>query len=62
MRAALEGRSPRAVLARGYCVAEKNGRVVRGTGEIRQEDRLKLRFYDGNSEVRVERVDHDRDL
>jgi exodeoxyribonuclease VII large subunit len=62
MKNALEGRSPRAVLARGYCVAEKNGRVVRRTGEIRKEDRLNLRFYDGSSEVSVERVDHDRNL
>src|SRR5512136_1613522 len=60
LRASLEGRSPRAVLARGYCVAEKvGGGVVRGTGNIREQDRLKLRFYDGSSEVTVERVDHD---
>jgi exodeoxyribonuclease VII large subunit len=62
LRAALDGRSPRAVLARGYCVAEKDGRVVRGVGEIRKEDRLKLRFYDGSSNVIVERVDHDGNL
>jgi len=59
LRAALEGRSPRAVLARGYCVAEKDGRVVRGTSGIRKDDHLKLRFYDGSSGVIVERVDHD---
>jgi exodeoxyribonuclease VII large subunit len=59
LKAALEGRSPRAVLARGYCVAEKDGIVVRCTGEIRKDDRLKLRFYDGSSGVIVERVDHD---
>jgi exodeoxyribonuclease VII large subunit len=62
MKAALAGRSPRAVLARGYCVAEKDGRVVRGTAGLRQEDRLKLRFYDGNSVVTVERVNHDGNL
>jgi exodeoxyribonuclease VII large subunit len=62
LRAALDGRSPRAVLARGYCVAEKDGRVVRGTGSIRKEDRLKLRFCDGSSEVTVERVDHDGNI
>ena len=62
LQAALAGRSPRAVLARGYCVAEKDGRVVRGTGGIAKDDRLKLRFYDGSSEVSVERVDHDGNL
>ena len=62
LRAALEGRSPRAVLARGYCVAEKDGRVVRSMAGIQKEDRLKLRFYDGSSEVTVERVDHDGNI
>ena len=62
MRTALVGRSPRAVLARGYCVAEKNGAVVRGTGGIVPEDHLVIRFYDGSSQVSVERVDHDRIL
>ncbi len=62
LRTALEARSPLAVLARGYCVAEKDGRVVRGTGAIRQEDRLKLRFCDGSSQVLVERVDYDGNL
>lgn len=62
LRAALEGRSPRAVLARGYCVAEKAGRIVRSTGSIGKDDRLALRFYDGRSEVCVERVDYDGNL
>lgn len=59
MRTALEGRSPLAVLARGYCVAEKDGDVVKGTGMLAEKDRLRLRFYDGRSQVIVERVDHD---
>jgi len=59
MQAALEGRSPLAVLARGYCVAEKDGVVIRGTGMIAAGDRIKLRMYDGSSRVIVERVDHD---
>jgi exodeoxyribonuclease VII large subunit len=62
MRAALEGRSPRAVLARGYCVAEKDGRVVRGTASLQKEDQIRLRFYDGSSDVIVERVNHDGNL
>jgi exodeoxyribonuclease VII large subunit len=59
LRAALEGRSPRAVLARGYCVAEKEGTVIKSAGAITKGDGLALRFYDGRSIVRVERVEHD---
>jgi exodeoxyribonuclease VII large subunit len=62
MKTALDGRSPRAVLARGYCMAEKEGVVVRSTDAIRENDRLNLRFYDGRSRVTVERVDHDGNL
>ena len=59
MMTALEGRSPRAILARGYCVAEKDGVIVRRAAGIAAEDTLKIRFYDGSGRVRVERVDHD---
>jgi exodeoxyribonuclease VII large subunit len=62
LRTALDGRSPLAVLARGYCIAEKDGVVVRGTGMITEGDRLKLRMHDGNSRVIVERVDHDGNI
>jgi exodeoxyribonuclease VII large subunit len=62
LRATLEGRSPRAVLSRGYCVAEKDGIVVRTADALKENDRLNLRFYHGRSRVVVERVDHDGNL
>ncbi|MDD1703107.1 MAG: exodeoxyribonuclease VII large subunit [Methanoregula sp.] len=62
LKTALEGQSPRAVLARGYCVAEKNGRLVKSVDALKKDDLLNLRFYDGRSRVVVERVDHDGNL
>ena len=62
LKTALEGQNPLAVLARGYCVAEKDGVVVRGTGMIAEGDRMKIRMYDGSSRVIVERVDHDGNI
>jgi exodeoxyribonuclease VII large subunit len=62
MKTALESRSPRAVLARGYCVAEKNGHIVNSVDVITKNDHMKIRFYNGNTQVVVERVDHERDL
>jgi exodeoxyribonuclease VII large subunit len=61
-KTALESRSPLAVLARGYCVAEKDGAIVKSAGAIVKDDRMKIRFYDGNTDVIVERVDHERNL
>ena len=61
-KTALESRSPRAVLARGYCVAERDGLIVKSVDGISQNDRMKIRFYDGNTDVIVEQVNHERDL
>ncbi len=62
MKTALDSRSPVAVLARGFCVAEKNGAIVRSADTIEKGDAMKIRFYDGSSQVIVERVDHERNL
>jgi len=61
-KTALESRSPLAVLARGYCVAEKDGLIVKSTDRLVQNDRMKIRFYNGNTDVVVERVDHERNV
>ncbi|MFA4849281.1 MAG: exodeoxyribonuclease VII large subunit [Methanoregula sp.] len=62
LKTALDSRSPLAVLARGYCVAEKNGLIVKSVDGLTQNDRMKIRFYDGKADVVVERVDHERNL
>ena len=62
MKTALDSRNPLAVLARGYCVAEKQGEVVRSSDAITKGDRMKIRFYNGSSQVIVEQVDHERNL
>jgi exodeoxyribonuclease VII large subunit len=62
MKTALDSRSPLAVLARGYCVAEKSGAVVKRADTLVQGDHMKIRFFNGSSQVIVERVDYERDL
>ena len=62
MKAALEAASPLGILSRGYCIAEKDGKLVRSAGALKKDDRLKIRFSDGSSQVSVERVDHDRNV
>jgi exodeoxyribonuclease VII large subunit len=61
-KTALDSRSPLAVLARGYCVAEKNGLIVKSVDGLTREDRIKIRFYNGNTDVIVERVEHERNV
>ena len=55
---ALEGRNPLAVLARGYCVAEKAGKIVKSVSVLEKGDTVDIRFYDGTSDMTVERVKH----
>ncbi len=59
MMTALHSRSPLAVLARGYCVAEKDSSVVKSASELAQHDRMRIRFYDGNTRVIVEKVERE---
>jgi exodeoxyribonuclease VII large subunit len=59
MRTALEGRSPRAVLSRGYCMAEKDGKIVKSISVLDTGNKINIRFYDGRSEMTVERVEHE---
>lgn len=58
----LAARNPLAVLARGFCVAEKDGMLVKSVNTMAQGDRLRIRFYDGRSHVIVERVEHDGNI
>jgi exodeoxyribonuclease VII large subunit len=62
VKTALEGRNPLAVLARGFCVAEKDDRLVTGVGSLSENDRLRIRFFNGRCHVIVERVEHDRNV
>ncbi len=62
IKTALDSRSPVAVLSRGFCVAEKNGAIVRSAYTIEKGDTMKIRFYDGSSQVIVERVNHERNI
>jgi exodeoxyribonuclease VII large subunit len=62
LKTALDSRSPVAVLARGYCVAERNGVIVKSARTVEKGDHMKIRFYDGSSQVIVERVNDERNL
>lgn len=59
MTTALEGSNPLAVLSRGYCVAEKAGRIIKSSSVLEKGDRVNIRFYDGRSDMTVERVEHE---
>ena len=59
---ALSARSPAALLARGYCIAEKDGMIVKSVDGIRAQDHLRLRLPDGTLGVEVQEVHHDKNV
>jgi exodeoxyribonuclease VII large subunit len=50
----LEGLSPMGVLARGYAVARRDGRVVTDAARVRAGDRVDVRLHRGELHTRVE--------
>ncbi len=49
----LDALSPLKTLARGYSITEKEGKIVHKVSELKQGDRLTLRFEDGKVDVEV---------
>lgn len=58
----LAARNPAQLLGRGYCILQKEGRIIRSAGEIKKGDLLSLRIIDGRVESRVEEVYHDPEI
>jgi exonuclease VII large subunit len=45
---------------RGYCIAERDGKVIRSAGGLKTGDRIRLRMSGGGADARVEEVYHDK--
>jgi exodeoxyribonuclease VII large subunit len=60
LRAVLNGKNTQQLLSAGYCVAEKDDRILRSVAGIAPGDRLRLRFIDGNADVGVRDVTYDK--
>ncbi len=52
----LQALSPLAVLSRGYTVIEHDGAIVKTKNSLKNGDKLKLRFYDGEAAAYVTEV------
>ena len=55
----LQAINPLAVLARGYSIAEKQGKIVSSAGELQAGDELWLRFQKGRAQTIVQRVEEE---
>ncbi len=53
----LNGLNPLATLARGYSIAEHNGKVVSSAASLSRDDVISLRFSDGSAKARITEID-----
>ena len=49
----LDTLSPLKTLARGYCLAENNGKIIKKSADISSGDELDLKFQDGSKKAKV---------
>jgi exodeoxyribonuclease VII large subunit len=62
LKALLEGRSPLTILSRGYCIAERDGKVIRSAANLSTGDRIRLRMAGGGAKAHIEEVYHDKEV
>ena len=49
----LDTLSPLKTLARGYCLAESNGKIIKKARDIKSGDELEIKFQDGSKKTKV---------
>ncbi|MDD1706835.1 MAG: exodeoxyribonuclease VII large subunit [Methanoregulaceae archaeon] len=62
LHARLAGRNPLALLGLGYCIVERENKIIRSTREISSGNILAVRMQDGRLEVLVRGIAHDKEL
>ena len=49
----LDALSPLKTLTRGYCITEKDGKIVKKSTDLKKDDTIKIKFTDGVTDARV---------
>jgi len=49
----LDALSPLKTLTRGYSIVGFNGKVVKSANEVKKDDEIQIRFYDGNAKAKI---------
>ena len=49
----LDTLSPLKTLTRGYCLTEKENKIIKSASELKKNDNIKLKFYDGEKTANI---------
>ncbi len=52
--AKLDALSPLKTMARGYIIAQKNGKIIKSVKQLKREDIIDLKFYDGTKQAKIQ--------
>ena len=52
----LDALSPLKTLARGYSIAEYNGKILRTTNQVKENDEISLRLEDGKLNAIINKI------
>ena len=52
----IDGLSPLKIMARGYLISEKDGRIVKSAKSINQNDDIQLQYFDGVAKATINDV------
>ena len=54
----IDSLSPLKTLARGYSITQKNGNVIKSVNQLKENDKIELRFVDGIAKANIEEVNN----
>ena len=49
----LDALSPLKTLTRGYTITEKDGKIVKSAEQLKTDDNIKLKFFDGEKNAKI---------
>ena len=51
--AKLDTLSPLKTLTRGFSITEKDGKIVKSTSDLQKEDKINIKFFDGEKQAKI---------
>ena len=51
--ARLDTLSPLKTLIRGYCFTEKDGKIINSKKDLKKDDEVQIKFFDGEKQAKI---------
>ena len=51
--AKLDALSPLKTLTRGYCITEKDNKIIKSIKDLKIDDEIEIKFFDGEKQAKI---------